>query len=892
MKTESSLAIVDVRDEYLKWNSLRVASLDEELGENKASLLQLLPLLLQINHRMLPGYIAPDVPVGVYLYKPDNDVLNVARKLNDKFRYQQDEIVRSYVIDAIYVQISALEKQLTCWVFRRDGLTDIQLQLLTEKLSKIETWLNSHGLEMRFNFLTESTFKSDAGFNGNIPKSIFLDYFYAEAVFLAGKYPVWWLVPPQNDNAYHAFVEHIREARFVEGEYIDLGSTHELTYELALQYAVAQAQQVKKEPELCLVKLLIADQKCRTLPSLDGLSIRIKQAIYNQQKVTHIYEIFAAIIDTAFEYYRNKQHVYAPSRIFSNLKNSPGKLNPKILDACLGGTVRHETVQSGIDNIISYLNLFKAVSHEIRQLFSSIYGHFSEHNKQNVALDRVARNMLVFLSESSDRVPLYNNKNKTEIIFDRIQLRHKIEGEHELWSLVLYQSEGDEKTIEGFNSLLGLLAWCWLNRLVNHSTQVSIDCPKQQIRQTEARYVLEILMQKINPQAISDIPAEAFENPVRPLQSLLFINFTANKNFFYELSSRDDPLSFGENSNNLITHCEQLILNSWGDVYTKQYAGNRGVVQCLCDWMHYAPINDLSRPPPLESFGHGTGDSTHMAQRVMQVYAEMLDFFYNRRPDSGRFLLRLGNDYYQVQQQDNRLQPQKVGDREKLLQYLESSSDHYVSTQFESLAYPEEPLKDIYQRNKPDVFQVFYRINGRGCTCWVLDEKGSLWRNTVKNYDRESFITHWLYLYRNMQQRLNALQSAAISSPAFEMQQISFNQLGGIEFYTIGVEGISGNKTFFDIQIHIDVIDTHEQLSLVCDEKNFSYKIYRQNALIECVQYLAARMLTNKNTPVYVTDMSAPLKTFDVNNPDDLQTTHLLKLKRSIERKMLKLLAG
>lgn len=445
MKAESTLAIADARDEYLKWNRSRVVSLNEDLGENKASLLQLLPLLLHINHRLLPGYVAPDVPVGVYAYKPDNQVLNIARQLNDKFRYQQDEIINAYVIEAIYVQSSLLDRQLTCWIFRRDGLTDIQLKLLAEKLEKIETWLRSRGLLLQFNFLTESEFKSEDGHFGNVPKAVFLDFFYSETILLAGKYPVWWLVPPQSDNNYRAFIEHIREARFVDNEYIDPGGIDDISEEKLLEYAVKQAQQVKKEPELCLLKLLIADQKCRSLPELDGIAIRIKQAVYTQDAEVNIYEILAKVIDDVFAHHTGKQRVYAPSRIFSNLKNSPGRLNIKIIDAYLGDGYRQEINQQGIDNVIAYLNLVKAIAYEIRKLFSSVYHCFCKREPQNASLNFQAKNMLTFLSESSDRVPLYNNKNKTEIIFERIQLRHKLLDDQELWSLVLQQHEGNEK---------------------------------------------------------------------------------------------------------------------------------------------------------------------------------------------------------------------------------------------------------------------------------------------------------------------------------------------------------------------------------------------------------------------------------------------------------------
>jgi len=115
--------------------------------------------------------------------------------------------------------------------------------------------------------------------------------------------------------------------------------------------------------------------------------------------------------------------------------------------------------------------------------------------------------MRSFLSDNPDRVPIYNNRDSADIVLDRIQIKHEVSKEVDKWSLVLLASEGNEKTIEGFSNLLALLSWCWLNRLVNRLTQVSISCPLQEVKQTEARYMLDILMHDVNPQLISDIPA-------------------------------------------------------------------------------------------------------------------------------------------------------------------------------------------------------------------------------------------------------------------------------------------------------------------------------------------------------------------------------------------------
>jgi len=887
--------IADIRDAYLKWNQQQIDHLSVELGDDAAALVRLLPLLLHINNRFLPGYISLDIPAGIKSYKPDTDAINTARQLNDKFRFNAEDAIDTYVVDALYFQSSLLQKKLHCWVFRKDGLTDIQTGLLQDKLHKLADWCQSRQLSITFNFVDLSTFRQNLQPPNQAPSGLWLDNFYSESVLLAGRYPLWWMVPLEREADYDAYLKYIRDRRFIEGEYLDLGNASDYRVTDLLSYAVSMVQQVKKEPELCLFNLLLLAQKAAALPQRDGVAMRIKQAFYQGELPPVAVEVMSQLLESELNRDAAQQRssvASSPARIISQLRKNSVSLNPQLLDNMLGDSCQPSSGVYSVEHIISHLNLFRAVSQKISQLFSSILDIYSQQADVATAetgLVDTAINMQDFLQERTGRVSLYSGKNSTGFVFERVQLRHQ-RADDELWSLVLYDAEDVEKVIQNFSSMLGLLAWCWLNRLVDQSTQVSVDCPRREIKQIEARYVLEILIQQIEPQRIYDIPVDAFEHPPRPVQSLLFVNFINADNKTDALLENDDPFNVIASSGRLSSHCEQLIINSWGDVYSKQYSGSLGIINCLCDWLQGTSIDRFSLPQRMEIFGHGTADSTYLSLRVTQVYNEMQAFFLCNKTPGGRFILRMGNEYYQVQQQDASIRPEKIGARDRLFHYLEQPSAMFLSSGFETLVFPQEPLKDIYRRNKADTIQVFYRIIGRGAICWVLDERGSLWRDEIRLFDRQSFVTQWLYLYRNTRNRLKKLMRLETEPPLLEIQQISFNQLGGLEFYPVGAEGVSAYKTFFELQLQIVEAQQSEQLSLSCDGRWFSYEKFGEKALPECAKYLSGKMHSIRSWPFYITDVDAPLSLFDVQQPSDVQFTHLLKIKRTIEHKLYSLL--
>ena len=104
MTTESSLHVIDARDLYLKWNRQKLESLADSLSDDVLSIINLIPLLLHVNSRFLPGYIGLDVPSGIFAYLPDQATLKSATLINKKFRYQDEGRIKNSAIDAVYFQ--------------------------------------------------------------------------------------------------------------------------------------------------------------------------------------------------------------------------------------------------------------------------------------------------------------------------------------------------------------------------------------------------------------------------------------------------------------------------------------------------------------------------------------------------------------------------------------------------------------------------------------------------------------------------------------------------------------------------------------------------------------------------------------------------------------------
>lgn len=893
---ERIIPVADSREAFFRWNKKQYSSMSQRLDVEKVHLIHFIPLFLHLNHRLLPGYSGNDVPVGVHGYIPEKSLLYEARKLNNKFRYEREAAPGRAAIDAIYFQQQIIDDRCFCWIFCSENLNDRQFHEILLKADRLSRWYIARNCKIIFIVTSEKKFRLDIKKHAtDIDVAFFVEQFYAESVLLAGKYPVWWLVPVDNEPDYDACVANMLEVRFVDrSEFIDIGNISNLMPDVFLDSALRLMQNSKRSKELCLIELLMLDSKSLHWPEMDGVAYRIKNNLYHGVENKSPLEHFADILHECFASIKNKQHISSPLRLLSSLKNMRTKLSHQLIDAFIGDSYAQPVELKGLDKVISILNTNKSISSEIKDIFSNILSQYSDRidqQKADTKLTVLGQNMLESLTQSSNRVPVYNTDDVLMPVLDRILIKHEIQNKAEsLWSLNIVMSEENEKRVEGFSSLLGLLAWSWLNNIVNVATQVSIDCPLQQVKQTEARYVLDVLMHRLNPSLIKNIPASALKKPAIPVSAILVVNFMVNDSEVPDIEEDDDPLSYGYDQQNLLVHCEILEVDSWGEVHTHSYNGNSAALKCICEWTHQAPIGTRNKPEPVYFSGYGPGNSTYMAQRIQQVYENMLEYFYDSGCFDGRFIVLLASNYYVITANDGQLTSKKIGDVSTMFRFLESPLAEFQSTEFERLAYTEHPLKEIYRQNKPNVVQVFFQVINRTCYSWVLDEKGSLFKDIETTFNRHSYLGHWLNLYKNISERLKKISYQERELPSLEIMQVSLNRLGAYQFEQINSGDILDDINFFQLGMSIVGHADGDQLSLSCDGRKYDFASLQQAVIPECVKDIKAVMRRRGWSPVYVTDIDVPLRLYNVSQRDDIQVSHILKFKRSFERRIRKLL--
>ena len=282
-----------LRERFLKVNRLRLARTQEFLNTEQAHFLELIPLLFHINHPDLPGFTSELCPKGVSGYSPGFSALKACKvlfpavKLERRASHQFD-LFSLFCMGSSGTIAYTSKSDFDIWLVHSPGLSRAQVEQLQEKARCIENWALGLRLEVHFFVLDPETFREgkhdslSSESSGTAQHYLLLDEFYRSGLLLAGRYPVWWLVPPQEEYHYEEYVSMLLSKRFVdESEVIDFGGLGKIPADEFFGAAVWQIYKGISSPFKSVLKLLLMEVYASEYPHIELLGHLYKYAVFS-----------------------------------------------------------------------------------------------------------------------------------------------------------------------------------------------------------------------------------------------------------------------------------------------------------------------------------------------------------------------------------------------------------------------------------------------------------------------------------------------------------------------------------------------------------------------------------------------------------------------------------
>lgn len=933
-KHDANIDFKAVRQRFVLLNQARLARARDALRERQRDVLDLLPLLFHLNHPMLPGYVSKEAPAGVAHYEPARHEVEIARRLSRSFEYRRHHLRHTPLL-AIYMMGSpgsiaySEESDFDIWLCHTSDLTPTQIAQLQQKAQAVENWASSFDLEVHFFLVDVERFRNGEVLplseesSGSAQHNLLLEEFYRTAILVAGQAPLWWLVPPDAESSYDEYVREVKEKRFLHArDHLDFGGLTQIPAEEFFGAALWNLYKGIDSPYKASLKLLLIEAYASEYPQIDLLSLRFKRAIYAGEDQASRLDPYVMMMNKVEEYLQqqnDQERLELARRCFyikvdERLGDEPQQNGERWQRELLAVLVNRWGWKTADLRLMDSRNTWKVhrVAEERRIMFDALstsYRFLSDFARRYAGLSRISQRDLTILGRKlyaaferkAGKVELLNRGINSQLREPAITVQEVLDEQQQAaWVVYRGTLNGDElhlaQPLKRSRSIIELIAWCYFNGLVDRYTVVSLFTKITQIDAGDFKTLVERMHALFPDNCLDAKSLEEYSGPARIIHCGLFVNteldtFTSMSLGQNVSSGRPDALSYGGAGKNLVQTLDLIIVTSWREVLTYHFSRGKGLMEFFREYFKWAPPSRGEAPPRLQVFGTSAQRGYIAAQRIERLYHDLVATYYGASalPQS-RYVLTVSRGYYVLAFDGDLLRYEGLYSYAALLSALGRPQTGYSPVVVDRYALADTALPTIYSRNRSGYVQFFYRPLNDTVEIYVLDERGSLFHQTLPFYDGKALLGQYGRFFDSVLNRINFLMQ--------EGQQI--NSAEGVEFYLIcrdaearyklereSPEFRAGSRGYFSLQVIVDVDESGQTVfTLYCGDREFSTLEYGTELFAAVVRYVLELRRSGQTYPIYITDIGMSRAVLGEAGVNKVQTIHFLNYKRRIETEL------
>jgi adenylate cyclase class 1 len=920
--------LAQLRARFMALNEGRMARAVEGLTPRQQSVLTLLPLFFHVNHPLLPGYVSGSTPAGLSNFEPTPQALIEAQRLTRSFAYKPRHgnpprpIHGLFLMGSLGTLAQADQSDMDVWVCHAADLGENELAELRKKCQLLEAWALSMGAEAHF-FLIEPTrfvlgerdtqLSSDDC--GTTQHYLLLDEFYRTAIWLAGRTPIWWLVPVYEETRYAEFTHTLLSKRFIRAdETLDLGHLARIPPGEFMGAGLWQLFKGIESPYKSVLKLLLTEVYASEHPQVQCLSLRFKQAVYANQMDLDELDPYVVV-------YRhiegNLKQRNEPERLELVRRSLYLKVNRKLSAGQRASSWQHLLLERlaqewGWDT--RQLALLDSRSQwKVRQVASERRALVNELNhsyrfltqfartEQTVSLinkrdlNVLGRRLYAAFERKAGKVEFINPGIAPDLAEDTLTLlqspNRKEPGQHH-WSL--YNGNLTALECEHFapikrsRDLLEMLTWCHRNGVIDSSTRLALHPGVSDMTEFELFNLLGSLQQTI-ALPLASVDEERLLRSAVPEEVLLLINVGVDPlKHHRELNilmttERTDSLSYAGVRDNLVLTLDQVTLNSWNEVMVSRYDGPHALLDCLRDYLNQLPPDHLPRLR-VRCFCHNRAQ--FIAQRVEEVFDTAQSLLLGQ--SNHRYLLQVQQHYHVMELMPGQATHVSLATQDALIAYLSEELASYSPLHLDAMALEDHDLALLLPMGMAACVQVFYRVNEDFAELYVLDEFNSLWQQRLPFHDEQSLLVPLQRFLQSIIYRRDALSPLDPQQPMSAVQTLYYQLLPSGSGRARGVEPrpaplTPANKPFYDVQAIIGKAAPGQvSITLYCNQREFSELEFGDQLFTVVAQEIVGQRREPERYRCYITDLDLSGLLGDVQSPSNLYLRYKAELERSL----------
>ncbi len=877
------------RDAFLKLSQTRFHRMELSLSPTQADYLKLVPLLFHVNHPMLPGYVDGFTPCGLPNYTPTTVEKSIAKTVSQSFVYKPKAHL-SYEIASIFLMGSmgtlgqSNSSDIDLWICLAEVLEEGLLIKLENKAEKIKLWFTTVGIELNYYYVNQDDFsgnrtkKLETDSCGSTQNFLLLDEFYRTAVWLAGRWPIWWVVP--TEKKYSQYSKRLIEQKHIDSaDWIDFGEVKQIPAAEYFSAALWQLYKAIESPYKSSVKLLVLEVYAKFFPCSGILSNELKDRVHRVDDTKQELDPYLLMFRFAekallnnpkrLEFLRRAFYLKANVKILSGKKPNPNWRYIKIkqlVDEWGWNKARLDYLNSRLQWSVNRVT--EERKDLVRELTNS-YHFLSNFARVQGVIDKLVKNELMLLGRKlyaaferrNGKIDRVNNGIAKNILEDAVTI-HQVSNES--WHLHLGHIGLNEIALSlpahSAKSAFECLSWGCINGVIENTTRCHVLSVGEYLNHQFVGEMIRDINQLLGIFE-KQKTKESFNKEARIICLGIFINTRSDpladdkhENLF-RIVENSNYLSWADKKRNLAEHFDILFLNSWGEITVEHYSGNTAWIDFFIK--HHQSILALADGLPI--FCRGLAQKDEVVFRISQLISKWKSLLLNSRrsAQSNGYILAIGKKWLIVDVNYEQITYETYHSMAKLYDGLSKRNNKAL----EKIKFYVDPLLQVEPiiqtaiKRRPTESLEFYVYQKTTSLVQVVvkSPNGPIHFQKHKNITIDQVVGHYQQFFDKIQNR-NLLSNGMLES--IDYFQCFNAESDGLRTKSFNIDSSSLYQQFSLVQaIAISSQSTKVGFDLFTSDISFYYREDEENVYTKLAEQLLGMRHSGADYPIFLTDI-------------------------------------
>ncbi|HEY5603890.1 MAG TPA: class I adenylate cyclase [Gammaproteobacteria bacterium] len=922
------------KNRFLEINRQRLQRTQDSLKWKQRNFLNLLPLFFHVNHKQLPGYVSGETPAGIALYTPDKTSIEAAKNFSNDFVYKEAALAKRdihslFIMGSVGTIAQSEKSDFDIWLCYNPALDANQLTELRVKCDYIEVWAESIGLEVHFFPMDAEKFRKGEAHqlssesSGTTQHHLLLEEFYRTSILLAGRFPIWWLVPPDQEKNYDEFAHHLVHNRFVDqDDVIDFGGLSKVPVEEFFGAGLWQVYKGIDSPYKAVLKILLMETYASSYPNCELLSHHFKQKVYDGLIDLNALDPYCILIRRLEDYLirrDEKERLELVRRCFYFKVNVPLSSPEKSKDDWQRDCLRELTASwnwspeyiAELDKrdewkIHRVLQERKVLVEDLTQsylflsTFARNYAGLSRISQKD--LNALGRKLYAAFEKKPGKIELVNRGVSANIVERKLTLQQSIaKSGAESWLLLNEVSNtttnrAELTAIKRGSSAVELLTWCHFNKLVNPGTIIALDTKGGSLKVEEVRNILDALERRFAGGHLPETSIDNLEKSPVVINACLFINAGTDplrgnsRRANYIADDEGDILNPVGATTNLALTFDLVIVTSWQEILTYRYSGADGLLDCLCQLLRWNLRNKKEQRGNFAAYNFSFAQGQQMVRRMEQLVADVFNaYFHNNTFQDVRYILEAQQSFFVINHEGDNFYYLRADTEREFFNKLSDPKAGVNKFVVDQHAFKRTIVAQVFARNKPGKIQLFYEVAGPLASIYVLDEQGAAFHQKLPFHEDLALINQYMAFFDTVLNR----QAMAHNDKYYAgmLDNIEFYRAkrlpdSGCEFVPQQSSYEKNKRSYFHVQVVGSIIDQKTVFTMYTEDKEYSSLDYGINLFREVAKYVLRRRPSGERYPIYITDLDLAPALLGERASSHFQIIEYLNYKKRIEEKL------